>query len=170
MAFRKSLLAVATVAALLELAGATNFTVGAPGGGWDLKTNLSSWASSNIFKIGDNLIFSYDPSSHDVAEVTNANYESCSSSNAIKTYSSGGDAIPLASAGKRYFICGFPGHCVGGMKVEIDTTAASASAPVPPPGSSEASRKAIAGELVVGVGVIGMMIMVLADLCDIGYN
>ncbi|PKA62202.1 Blue copper protein [Apostasia shenzhenica] len=140
MAFPKALLVVSAAAVLLQIAAATNFTVGSPGGSWDLKTNLSSWASSNTFKIGDDLIFSYDASAHDVVEVTKAHYDSCSTSGAIKNHNSGNDVIPLTSAGKRYFICGVPGHCSSGMKVEIDTTAAaSGSTPRPPSASSPTS-------------------------------
>jgi hypothetical protein len=32
----------------------------------------------------------------------------------------GNDAIPLAAAGSRYFICGVTGHCSAGMKVQVD--------------------------------------------------
>ncbi|CAI9772721.1 unnamed protein product [Fraxinus pennsylvanica] len=39
---------------------------------------------------------------------------------------------PIKPEGKRYFICGTAGHCEQGMKLEIDTVAASA----PPPATS----------------------------------
>ncbi|KAK8969449.1 hypothetical protein KSP40_PGU016953 [Platanthera guangdongensis] len=131
-----SLIVIAVVAVIIELAAATNHTVGKPGGSWDLSTSLSSWASSITFKSGDNLIFSYSPTSHDVAEVNKANYASCTAAGAIKTYSSGNDVIPLRSAGKRYFICGVPGHCTSGMKLEVDVIAA-AKAPSSSSGAAQ---------------------------------
>jgi hypothetical protein len=47
-----------------------NYTVGAPGGSWDLRTDLADWASSIAFRTGDRLVFSYDAAAHDVVEVT----------------------------------------------------------------------------------------------------
>lgn len=49
----KSLLVVAAVVAVVELAMATNYTVGAPSGSWNLQTNLTQWAESNTFHVGD---------------------------------------------------------------------------------------------------------------------
>ncbi|KAK8940621.1 hypothetical protein KSP39_PZI010180 [Platanthera zijinensis] len=131
-----SLVFIAVAAVIIELAAATNHTVGKPGGSWDLSTSLSSWASSIAFKSGDNLIFSYSPTSHDVAEVNKANYATCTAAGAIKTYNSGNDVIPLRSAGKRYFICGVPGHCTSGMKLEVHVIAAAATAPSPSSGAA----------------------------------
>ncbi|KAG0451248.1 hypothetical protein HPP92_026321 [Vanilla planifolia] len=139
MAPPKSLLFFTAAASLLVLSAATEYTVGAPGGSWNQQTKLSSWASNNNFKPGDTLLFSYDPSSHNVLEVTKANYDSCSTTGPIKTYNSGKDNITLTEVGKRYFICGFPGHCQGGMKLEIDTTAAGSPGGSTPPPSGSAS-------------------------------
>ncbi|GLT25901.1 hypothetical protein SLA2020_010010 [Shorea laevis] len=116
--------ALAAVAMLMQLAVATNYTVGGPSGGWDTSTDLQTWASSQTFSAGDNLIFQYTPN-HDVLEVTKSEYDNCQSSNALQSYNDGYTIIPLTSAGKRYFICGTTGHCLQGMKVEIDTQASS---------------------------------------------
>jgi len=48
--FKVSLLAI-----LIKLALATNYIVGGPNGGWDTNSNLQSWASSQIFSVGDSL-------------------------------------------------------------------------------------------------------------------
>nr|GEW34689.1 hypothetical protein [Tanacetum cinerariifolium] len=49
------LLVFAATAMLLDMAVAVDITVGSPNGGWDLSTDLSSWASSQTFSVGDNL-------------------------------------------------------------------------------------------------------------------
>ncbi|XP_004287916.1 PREDICTED: blue copper protein [Fragaria vesca subsp. vesca] len=115
---------------LVELAAAATYTVGGPNGGWDASTDLQTWASSQTFLVGDNLNFQYSPS-HNVLEVSKADYDSCQGSNSIQAYSGGSTTIPLSSAGKRYFICGTIGHCSQGMKLEVGTSPATTSAPPP---------------------------------------
>lgn len=66
-------------------------------------------------------------------EVPKAGYDSCNPSNLLQIYSDGNTVIPLAAPGKRYFICGVSGHCLGGMKVEIDTLATTSSPPADSP-------------------------------------
>ncbi|XP_041008543.1 mavicyanin-like [Juglans microcarpa x Juglans regia] len=130
MAKTRTLISLTISAMLLKLAMAANYTVGGQTGGWDTTTNLQSWASSQSFLVGDNLIFQYAPN-HDLLEVSKTDYESCQASNPIQSYSGGTTTIPLSSPGKKYFICGTLGHCSQGMKVEIDTLAGSASANPP---------------------------------------
>ncbi|XP_078176150.1 mavicyanin-like [Carex rostrata] len=132
----KILLAVAAVVAVVELAMATNYTVGAPSGSWNLQTNLTQWAESNTFHVGDVLNFSYNPSEHDVLEVTQANFDSCNTSNPISTYTDGNTVITLTEVGSRYFICGFTGHCSAGQKVQINVVSGSSTSPSPTSGST----------------------------------
>ncbi|KAF5454668.1 hypothetical protein F2P56_024315 [Juglans regia] len=130
MAKTRTLISLTISAILIKLAMAANYTVGGQTGGWDTTTNLQSWASSQSFLVGDNLIFQYAPN-HDLVEVSKTDYDSCQASNPIQSYSGGTTTIPLSSPGKKYFICGTLGHCSQGMKVEIDTLAGSASANPP---------------------------------------
>ncbi|KAG6657840.1 hypothetical protein CIPAW_04G118500 [Carya illinoinensis] len=123
---------------LIKLAMAVNYTAGGQTGGWDTTTNLQTWASSQSFLVGDNLIFLYAPN-HDLLEVSKTDYDSCQASNPIQSYSGGTTTIPLSSPGKKYFICGTLGHCSQGMKVEIDTLAGSASAAASPSANPPAS-------------------------------
>ncbi|GFP79521.1 blue copper protein [Phtheirospermum japonicum] len=116
-----------------NLAMAANYTVGAPNGGWDRATNLAAWASSISFIPGDNLLFEYTLN-HDVTEVTQADFDSCNPNNPLQPPLRGGSSvITLSAPGSRYFICGTAGHCLAGMKLEIDTLAASAPPPAAPP-------------------------------------
>ncbi|KAI9177310.1 hypothetical protein LWI28_013567 [Acer negundo] len=132
MAVQRTLICLAaTTALLMQLAMAATYTVGGPNGGWDTTTNPQTWATSQSFVVGDNLNFQYT-SNHDVLEVSKADYDACTTSNAIQSYNGGNTVITLSSPGKRYFICGTAGHCSQGMKVEVDTLATSS----PPPASS----------------------------------
>jgi hypothetical protein len=54
-----------------------------------------------------------------VLEVTKADYDSCSNSTPIATHTSGDDKIAIKRPGHRFFICGVPGHCAAGQKVNI---------------------------------------------------
>ena len=86
-------------------------------------------------------MFQYDPKLHNVIEVKNiAEYRNCDKSSAIATYSSGNDSIPIKTPGHRYFICGFPGHCPAGQKVDIRvlnlTNASTPSPTAMPPATS----------------------------------
>jgi len=76
-------------------------------------------------------VFKYD-SSHEVDEVNENGYSSCSSSNLIKNHNDGNSKIALSSTGNRYFICPRPGHCAGGMKLQINVVAANSTTPSTP--------------------------------------
>ncbi|KAH1031143.1 hypothetical protein J1N35_043317 [Gossypium stocksii] len=130
----RTLVCLAAIAMLVQLAMAANYTVGGANGGWDSSTDLQTWAASQKFAVGDNLIFQYTPN-HDLIEVTKADYDSCQTSSPIRTYTDGNTVVPLTSPGKRHFICGTPGHCSQGMQIEIDTLATS---PTYPPSASPA--------------------------------
>ncbi|KAL1298939.1 hypothetical protein HN51_043227 [Arachis hypogaea] len=133
---------VTLVTVLIKLVMATDHIVGGPNGGWDTSSDLQSWALSQKFSVGDKLIFQYPPN-HNVIEVTKADYDSCQLTKPIQTYNDGKTTIPLTSPGKKYYICGTIGHCSTGMKVEIDTTLATAatssasSSPVESPSPQE---------------------------------
>ncbi|CAL9174167.1 unnamed protein product [Musa hybrid cultivar] len=127
----RALMAVAIMAAMAGFARGRNYVVGAPTGGWDLRTNYTLWASTKTFYPGDTLTFLYG-SSHDVLEVTSVAYGSCGTpSNPISSDKSGNTTVALKAAGTRYFICGTAGHCRSGMKMAVRV----ASSGSPPPSS-----------------------------------
>ncbi|XWS32441.1 hypothetical protein CRYUN_Cryun23aG0159400 [Craigia yunnanensis] len=134
---------MALAAALLVLllaapvAYAANYTVGGSSG-WNSGVNYTAWAQGKTFTVGDTLVFTYG-SSHAVDEVTKSDYDNCNTGNALKTYSGGNTVITLSNTGPMYFICPTPGHCAGGMKLDINVVAASGnspSTPSPPSGST----------------------------------
>ncbi|KAJ8426731.1 hypothetical protein Cgig2_011552 [Carnegiea gigantea] len=130
---------MAILAAFMDVAMATNYTVGAPRGSWDTSTNLQAWAKSKTFNAGDNLFFQYAPT-HDVVEVSKADYDTCKTSNAILRDNSGTTVVPLSEPGNRYFICGTPGHCTTGMKLAVNVVLAASS---PAPSASPASAPSV---------------------------
>ncbi|KAK6932330.1 Phytocyanin domain [Dillenia turbinata] len=98
----------------LNTVRATDFIVG-DANGWGF--NVQSWSNGKNFKVGDNLVFKYNPQAHNVVKVDANGYQSCSAAPGSPTYTSGNDKIAL-SKGPNYFICTVPGHCSMGMKVQ----------------------------------------------------
>ncbi|CAL9094459.1 unnamed protein product [Musa hybrid cultivar] len=99
----------------LEITAATEFTVG-DSAGWSF--NVQNWPNGKSFKAGDVLVFKYGQGAHNVAVVDAQGYDSCTAKSGSKTYTSGNDKITLAK-GTSYFICSYPGHCDGGMKIKV---------------------------------------------------
>ncbi|CAL9117378.1 unnamed protein product [Musa textilis] len=128
---------IVALAVLVQVAAAATYAVGGSKGGWDLSTDLQRWASAQKFVPGDSLSFTYAPS-HDVVEVTKAEYDACTAGRPIQSYTGGSTVIKLSAPGKRHFICGIAGHCTAGMKLEVDVVSAAAAPPVPTPTKPEA--------------------------------
>ena len=91
--------------------------------------------------------FKYPQGIHNVLEVNKADYHSCTNSTPIATHTSGDDKITIKSHGHRFFICGVPGHCAAGQKLDVRVLktqrARSSDAPSPAPAAS-ASAPALA--------------------------
>ncbi|XP_062214255.1 uclacyanin-3-like [Phragmites australis] len=135
----------ATSSAVIYKAGDTS--------GWTIlgNVNYTDWTAKKTFHVGDTIEFQYPKGIHNVLEVKKADYDSCTNSSPIATHTSGDDKIVIKSPGHRFFICGVPGHCAAGQKVDIrvlkprssdaPSTAptASASAPAPAPALAAAS-------------------------------
>ncbi|GJN39722.1 hypothetical protein PR202_gb28858 [Eleusine coracana subsp. coracana] len=160
------------IAAVFRTAHGASYTVGAPAGSWDLRTNYANWVSGITFRAGDVLVFKYARGTHDVLEVSKADYDSCSGSSPIASFQAGDDRVPLPAGDvTRYFICGVPGHCDGGMKLAVRVEAAAAPSPVPvtmpppraavpsaalPPSSNSAASAGSVASL-VGLGLAAVM-------------
>nr|KJB38693.1 hypothetical protein B456_006G274100 [Gossypium raimondii] len=54
--------------------------------GWDISSDIDSWASSKTFNVGDVLLFQYS-SSHSVNEVRKESFETCSTTNILRKFS-----------------------------------------------------------------------------------
>ncbi|OVA02145.1 Plastocyanin-like [Macleaya cordata] len=97
---------------------ATNYSVGGETG-WDLTSDMTTWSASTIFNPGDNLVFAYKPI-HNVLEVDEDAFDTCNTTTPISINNGGQTVITLDTVGTRYFICGTPGHCGSGLKVQVD--------------------------------------------------
>ncbi|XP_021744973.1 uclacyanin-3-like [Chenopodium quinoa] len=93
---------------------------------WNLATNYTIWTTRSL-SAGDKLTFIYD-FTHTVEEVSKSDYENCVSSNALETHTGGNTTITLKE-GPSYFICGTPGHCAKGMKLQVTAKAPGMSTP-----------------------------------------
>ncbi|KAF8642636.1 hypothetical protein HU200_067317 [Digitaria exilis] len=80
---------------------------------------VDGWVKDKPIQAGNILVFSYDPEMHDVVEVDEAAYNTCTMpSNGGTRHTSGRDRIEVRE-GKSFFICSTPGHCTKGMKIAI---------------------------------------------------
>uniref|UniRef100_A0A1D1Z367 Blue copper protein n=1 Tax=Anthurium amnicola TaxID=1678845 RepID=A0A1D1Z367_9ARAE len=108
--------------------------------GWDVSTDLSTWASSQTLRVGDELVFKYTPGLHSVVELPGEReYKSCDMGGAVDSMNGGTSTVKLDRAGYRYFTCGTAGHCGEGMKVKIRTLGAKEAASQDSPSSSTTS-------------------------------
>ncbi|XP_020217915.1 mavicyanin [Cajanus cajan] len=108
--------------------------------GWTIIGNIDykKWSATKNFQLGDTIIFEYNAKFHNVMRVTHAMYKSCNATSPLSTMSTGNDTIKITNYGHHFFICGIPGHCEGGQKVDINVVKVSAAA-APTPSSAMAS-------------------------------
>ena len=52
-------------------------------------------------------------------QVSREDFESCNVSSPVATYNTGRDFITLRRPGHYYYLCGVPGHCQAGQKLEV---------------------------------------------------
>nr|CAB3446310.1 unnamed protein product [Digitaria exilis] len=85
--------------------------------GWSF--GAVDWVKDKPIHAGEILLFRYDPAIHDVVEVDEAAYNTCTVPISGGTrHTSGRDHIKVRE-GKSFFICSTPGHCAKGMKIAI---------------------------------------------------
>ncbi|KAL2349498.1 hypothetical protein Fmac_003498 [Flemingia macrophylla] len=106
--------------------------------GWTIIGNIDykKWSATKNFQVGDTIIFEYNAKFHNVMRVTHGMYKSCNASSPLSTLSTGNDTIKITNYGHHFFICGIPGHCQAGQKVDINVVKASPAAAAPTPSSS----------------------------------
>ncbi|RWV99475.1 hypothetical protein GW17_00037612 [Ensete ventricosum] len=99
--------------------------------GWTIlgSPNYTAWSLSKNFKMGDTIGCK---NVHNVLEVSKAEYDACAATSPMSTYTSGNDSIAMKTKGHHYFICGIPGHCSAGQRVDIQVSKPSSAAPSTP--------------------------------------
>ncbi|KAM7263313.1 hypothetical protein ACFE04_000996 [Oxalis oulophora] len=118
MALVKNILLLTLTMVLFEVSFAAVYNVGDSAGWKAMGVNYTEWASKQNFHV----VFNYNPTFHNVKQVTVNNFMHCNSTSPIASFTSGSDKIVLNNVGHQYFICGFPGHCKMGQKVDIFVT------------------------------------------------
>ncbi|CAL4936596.1 unnamed protein product [Urochloa decumbens] len=141
----KGLLVLTLGLAMAATSSAVIYKVGDTSG-WTILGNINytDWTTKKNFKVGDIIEFKYPQGIHNVLEVNKADYDSCSNSTPIATHTSGDDKIAIKRPGHRFFICGVPGHCAAGQKLNIrvlkqKSSEAPSKAPAPPTRPAAAS-------------------------------
>lgn len=76
-------------------------------------------------------VFKFTTGEHDVAKVTEAAYNACSSADTILTRSTGPARITLNSIGDHHFTCTFADHCAECQKLRVEVREGPRTAPVP---------------------------------------
>ncbi|XP_051128042.1 mavicyanin-like [Andrographis paniculata] len=90
--------------------------------GWTTIGNIDykQWAKTKTFRLGDIIVFEYNPEFHNVMQVTHAQFRSCNASSPIATHTTGNDSITITTRRHHFFLCGVPGHCQAGQKLDIN--------------------------------------------------
>ncbi|XP_021761125.1 mavicyanin-like [Chenopodium quinoa] len=144
---------LATVLQLVMLPVTANAAVYKVGdsAGWTTISNIDykKWAATKEFHLSDVIVFQYNPQFHNVMQVSHAAYRACNASSPIATHTTGNDTITITKHGHYFFLCGVPGHCQSGQKVDIHvlrstTTTSMAPSPAASVASSPASPVASA--------------------------
>ncbi|CAF2356839.1 hypothetical protein BRARA_J02519 [Brassica rapa] len=114
---------------------ATTYFVGDTSG-WDISSDLESWTLGKRFSVGDVLMFQYS-STHSVYEVAKDNFQSCNSTDPIRTFTNGNTTVALSKPGDRFFLCGNRLHCFAGMRLQVNVEGNGPSpSPVGAPGAA----------------------------------
>lgn len=109
--------------------------------GWNIPPNgpsaYTTWASTQTFRVGDVLLFNFITGFHNVVEVPQAAYGSCTAANPISISTTGPARVTLNAPGTHYYICTVGTHCQIGQKLTINVSATSAT---PSPTATPATR------------------------------
>ncbi|XP_017696182.2 blue copper protein-like [Phoenix dactylifera] len=111
--------ALVTLASVGFSSGAV-YTVGDKAG-WTIigNVNYTAWASTKNFHVGDIILFVYNKNFHNVMEVNKEDFKACNAGSPLTTHTSGNDSFTIKRRGHHFFLCGVPGHCGLGQKVDI---------------------------------------------------
>ncbi|KAL9443343.1 hypothetical protein AB3S75_016661 [Citrus x aurantiifolia] len=136
--FNRFFLAAIAIAALVQSSTAQTRHVVGDALGWIVPPNgpatYSNWAANQTFTVGDTLVFNFAAGNHDVTRVTQSSFNACNTTSPLSRTTNSPASITLTASGPHYFICSFPGHCLGGQKLAINVSARGSS-PAPQPSS-----------------------------------
>ncbi|KAL0414145.1 UNVERIFIED_CONTAM: hypothetical protein Sradi_1616200 [Sesamum radiatum] len=113
------------------------YKVGDSAGWTNNGVDYEKWASSHTFKVGDKLVFNYDPTKFDVVEVSQQDYNTCNANSPISKYNSGNDELDIITPGIFYYICSDSNMCQQDrlkVTIKIDKEKSTPSPPFPDDG------------------------------------
>ncbi|KAK2362613.1 blue copper protein 1a [Trifolium repens] len=102
---------------------------------WSVATNYTQWAQERVFLVGDNLVFIYDSTRHNVFKVNGTQFQNCTFPPANEALSTGKDIIQLETEGRKWYVCGIANHCSAHHMKLVITVLERAPSPSPPPSS-----------------------------------
>ncbi|KAL8143775.1 hypothetical protein V2J09_016807 [Rumex salicifolius] len=111
------LVAVLTLVVVVRRVDGTLYTVGGTSG-WDVSTDVDSWAQDKTFVVGDSLWFQFS-SYESVAELTRKDFSNCNTGNPIMMNKSGNVTVPLTTPGDWFFASGNSMYCLSGLKLQV---------------------------------------------------
>ncbi|KAL0456846.1 UNVERIFIED_CONTAM: hypothetical protein Slati_1023800 [Sesamum latifolium] len=110
------------------------YKVGDSAGWTNTGVDYEKWASSHTFKVGDKLVFNYDPAKYDVVEVSQQDYNICNANSPFSKYNSGNDELEIITPGTFYYICSDSNMCQADklkVAIKIDKEKSTPSPPFP---------------------------------------
>ncbi|RVW96213.1 hypothetical protein VitviT2T_016878 [Vitis vinifera] len=160
----------ALISLLFACSDAADYVVGGTEDAWKIPSSpgfpLTDWAKKQRFQIGDSLIFKYDGKVHSVLELTEGDYQNCTTSKPIKKFTDGNTKYELDRSGRFHFTGGTEEHCFNGQKLFVDVEPAAhysenelstVFAPAPGPSKADGLR----------VGFMGCVAVMMAALFGI---
>lgn len=78
------------------------------------------WSRLHTFKSNDVLVFIFNNTIHNVAEVTKEAYEHCNGTNPISLHTTSPTELTIKNMDNHYYICTIGDHCKKGQKVGIE--------------------------------------------------
>lgn len=127
---KRTVVVVCSIFAWFEISNAAVYKVG-DSAGWTTIGNVDykQWSATKTFQLGDKIVFEYNPQFHNVMQVIHSEYKACNASSPISTHTTGNDSITIDTHGHHFFVCGVPGHCQAGQKVDINVLRSPSLAP-----------------------------------------
>ncbi|CAJ2672786.1 unnamed protein product [Trifolium pratense] len=127
MASSRLILLAISMVLLSSIAMATDYVVGDEKG-WTVDFNYTQWAQDKVFRVGDNLVFNYDSSKHNVFKVNGTLFKSCTFPPQNEALTTGKDVIALKTDGNKWYVCGKANHCAARQMKLVINVAPSSSA------------------------------------------
>ncbi|KAL4585397.1 hypothetical protein LXL04_010017 [Taraxacum kok-saghyz] len=121
----------------------------------DTTTDVGSWTSGRMYRVGDHLLFRYLSPQDTIVELASIEeYYACDLTNPIRMYTEHVNKVPLEKEGIRYFASSSYDKCKNGLKLPVHVNPPRDFPADPPTPSSAAQLQGILALVVVFMGLI----------------